>query len=337
MKHILRAIILLIILFIAAEYYRYNGNIVSLISVLSVIATMYLIAGIIGAIRKAIKSRNNTITTTNTINKNSGCSGLVVVLLLLALAYVFRSALGMYSARTVFFLDHLLQIGSVNSPVIFWGLLGLLVGSIYGSFVAWKKYKLNATINLIPVGVLVLVAAILYLANKPSYKTALNIAKNTQTAYAYHLVTAEVYNASPDNNTQYKPAFLLDSSDRTAWITDVAKGRAEVRFSFKGLENFAGKDLQCTGFIIKNGYRKSQQLWNNFARVKEIAIRHNGRFITTAIINNKNTGFEEIKIAPASVSSFDNFSISINDIYVGEKYSTRVAISELVPVIQYAQ
>jgi hypothetical protein len=296
---------------------------------------MYLIAAIIGAISNAVKSRRRAIITEQPATKSSGCSGLIFILVLLALTYVFQEPLGSYSAGVFRFTDNLLQLGNNVSPVIGWGVLGLLSGAIYGSVVAWRKYKLHASVNLIPIVILILFVGILYLVNKPLDAQAFAFTRNTQTAYAYDLVTAEVYNASPGNNAMYKPLFLLDSSDNTTWITDVAKGAAEVRFSFNGMKKYADKDLQCIGFIIKNGYRKSPQLWDNFARAKSLAIRHNGRFITAAVVNDKNSGSEEIKITPVTISSFDNVSISINTVYEGEKYPTRVAITELVPIVEY--
>jgi hypothetical protein len=335
MKHVIRAIILIIILYVARNHYEYNDAVVNIVSVLLIIAFMYLVAAIIGAVRSAVINRRKTTVADNPAAQSSGCSGLFLIVLLFVLAYVFRAPLGMYSTRAFLITDNLLQLGSSLSPVVSWGLLGILIGSIYGSVVAWKKYKVNATVNLIPIGVFIIVLAILYLVNKPLESAAFEAVRNTQTTYAYDLVTAEVYNAPQDNNAMYKPSFLLDSSDKTAWITDVAKSNAEVRFSFNGLKDYRNKEVQCVGFVIKNGYRKSPQLWDNFARAKSIAIRHNGRFITAAIVNDKNSDSEEIKIAPVAISSFDNISVAVNTIYEGEKYRTRVAVTELVPIIEY--
>jgi len=336
MKHIIRAIFLLIILYIIGNYYRQNAAIVNIIGVLLIIAFIYLLFAIIFAIGRAIRARKEAAETTTTTTSNAGCSLFIFSMLLLALAYVFKNMLGAYSHAAFLFTDNLLQLGTAVSPVVGWSVLGLLVGSIYGSFVAWKKYKLSATISLIPIGVLILFIAMLYLVNKPLKAAVFEAVRNTQTAYAYNLVTAEAYDATNSNNTaMYKPAFLLDSSNKTAWITDVAKSNAEVRFSFKSLADYANKDVQCIGFIIKNGYRKSPQLWSNFARAKGLAIKHNGSFITAAVINDKNSDSEEIKITPVPISSFDNVSVNIQSVYEGEKYATRVAITELVPIIQY--
>jgi len=335
MKHIVRAIILLIILFLAAQHYQDSEGVLGLIYVLFIIVFMYLVASIIGAIRKAIISRRQPALAT-TAKKSSGGIWLFLVILFFVLSFAFKEALGSYGFKAFLFLDNLVKLSATASPFIFWGILGLFTGAIYGSFVAWKKYKLHAAVNLIPVGILVLFVAIMYIVNKPQDATAFTAAHNVQTVYAYNLVTAEVYNVPADNNTNYKPNNLLDSNDKTAWITDIRTGNTpEVRFSFRGLQTFADRHLQCVGFIIRNGYRKSPQLWGNFARVKALAIKHNGSLITNAVINDNDNDSEEIKINPISISSFDNVSISINAVYPGEKYPDRVAISELVPIVKY--
>lgn len=337
MKHIIRAIIFMIILFFVAEHYQYAPNMMGIISVLFIIAFIYFIAGIIGAIRRRIVNRKQPVNVAaNTSKNNSGCASLLLILLLLAIIYVFKAQLGMYSTKVFHFSDALLQLSSGITPIIGWSLLGLLIGSIYGSFVAWKKYKLNAGVNLIPIGVLVLLLTILYLSNKPMNAWAVETAGNTQTMYAYNLVTVEVYNTSTDDNkVLYKPVFLIDSSDKTAWIANISYSSPEVRFSFKGLQSYADKEVQCTGFMIKNGYRKSPELWENFARAKRLSINHNGSLIAAAIVNDKNSDSEEVKIAPVIINSFDNISITFNSVYAGEKYPDRLAITELVPIIQF--
>src|SRR5207237_7851322 len=97
-----------------------------------------------------------------------------------------RDTLGTYSAKAFHFTDNLLKLSANISPVICWGLPGLLVGSIYGSFVAWKKYKLNAAAYLAPIGISILLLAILYVINKPRQSSALDSA-NPNTILVYNL------------------------------------------------------------------------------------------------------------------------------------------------------
>jgi len=337
MKHIIRAITLMIILYFVAAHYQFAPNMMGIISVFFIIAFIYLIAAIIGVFRKRMLLRRQTEPpVANTTKNNWGCSWLFLMIVIAALIYYYRAIVGGYSFQIFLFLDNLVKLTDAASPLLFWGMLGLFTGAIYGSFVAWKKYKLNVAVSLIPVGILILFIAILFKVNHPLRATTFTVARNVQTAYAYNLVTATTSNLPSDKNANYKPSFLLDSNNKTAWITDVDDNhKAEIRFSFSSLQDYRDKHLQFVGFAIKNGYRKSPQVWDNFARAKELSIKYNGRLITAAILNDKNSDKEEIKITPIPISSFDNISISINAAYPGEKYPTRAAITELVPIVQY--
>jgi uncharacterized membrane protein len=337
MKHIIRAIILLVILFLAAEYFQNYEGIAGLISVLAIIAFMYLIAAIIAAIRRTFFAHRHLNESLKPAETNGwGCSLFLLMILLLALTFVFRKALGEHSFSAFQFTDSLLQTGASIPPVVSWGILGLLVGAIYGSFVAWRKYKLHGVVNLIPIEIFIMIIAILYNVNHPLEASAFVTTNDLQTEYAYGLVTATEFNSVQDENAKYKPSFLLDNNDKTAWITEAyGNSYEEVRFSFGSLHDYRNKHLQCVGFAIKNGYRKSEQLWSNFARAKSLAIKYNGRLVTNAVIKDKSNSNEEIRINPIPISSFDNLSISINDVYPGEKYPDRVAISELVPIVGY--
>src|SRR3954451_5535814 len=147
MKHIIRAIILLVILFLAAEYFQNSEGIVGLISVLAIIVFMYLVAAIIGAIRRAIFAHKHLGESLKPAETNGwGCSLFLLTILLLALSFVFRKRLGIHSFGACQSTDSLLQTGTSTSPVVSWGILGLLVGAIYGSFVGWKKYKLHGIV-----------------------------------------------------------------------------------------------------------------------------------------------------------------------------------------------
>jgi len=337
MKHIIRAIVLLIILYLAAQHYQDSEGILGLIYVLFIFVLMYLVAGIIGAIRRAaITRRKADGPERDNTERRKGNLWLIVAILFFTLAYAFKAELGSYSFKAFLFLDNLVKLSNNVSPLFCWVLLGLLAGAIYGSFVGWKKYKLHAAVNLIPIGIFILFTGILYIVNKPLDTTAITVTHNMETGYAYDLVSAEIYNAVEDTTSDNKPSFLLDRKEKTAWKMDIKPGsNTEIRFSFLSLQQFADKHLQFVGLAIKNGNRKSPQSWSHYARVQQFSIRYNGRLITNVVVDDKNTYSEEIKINPIPISSFDNISVSINAVYPGEKYPARVAVSELVPIVEY--
>lgn len=83
------------------------------------------------------------------------------------LVYLFREILGMMSVRFVVFTDRLLNMSDSFSPVLMWALLGLLLGAIYGSLVATRRFKLDGKINQALIGTICLILVVTGLVNRP--------------------------------------------------------------------------------------------------------------------------------------------------------------------------
>jgi uncharacterized protein YneF (UPF0154 family) len=94
-----------------------------------------------------------------------GKSVFVVVALIVFIAYVLRGILGQVSALILVPADRLLFISHSISPVIMWALLGLLVGLIYGSFIAIKKYRLDFKLIAYPIVLLLMVMSLIVLGS----------------------------------------------------------------------------------------------------------------------------------------------------------------------------
>jgi len=97
------------------------------------------------------------------------------VLLLLGLiiffVYVLRNFLGRVSAFFFVPIDSLLFISQSIPPVVMWMFFGLLIGVVYGSFIAIKKYRLDLKLLVYPIGILViticLILLVSFIKNKP--------------------------------------------------------------------------------------------------------------------------------------------------------------------------
>lgn len=91
------------------------------------------------------------------------------VLLLLALiiffSYVLRRFLGKVSSFFFLPVDRLLFISHGISPVIMWMFFGLLIGIIYGSFIAIKKYRLDFKLLVYPIIILVFMMGLILLVS----------------------------------------------------------------------------------------------------------------------------------------------------------------------------
>lgn len=115
----------------------------------------------------------------NTVNKpvdNTKKNWLYVFLATVILIFFLQKFLGMISYRFFLFMDNLLRLSDSVHPVVMWAVIGLFTGLIYGSFVAWKKYKLEFKLNLIPIGIFLLIVFILFMVNDPLNSEPINTA-----------------------------------------------------------------------------------------------------------------------------------------------------------------
>ena len=94
-----------------------------------------------------------------------GKSVFVVLALVVFIAYVLRGVLGQVSALFLVPVDRLLFISHSISPVVMWALLGLLIGAVYGSFIAIKKYRLDLKLIAYPIVILLVVMSLIVLGS----------------------------------------------------------------------------------------------------------------------------------------------------------------------------
>ncbi len=142
--------------FLAFLYFiQHSGFFYSFSNILNiafVITFIYLIVVIIQYARRPstnYKTASSIIEPQKATRKSRGSPGFFSVVAIALMIYFSRKSLGRHSAEIFILLDNLVKVTQSLSPIIGWGLLGLFVGAIYGSFVAWKKKKLNFFINLL--------------------------------------------------------------------------------------------------------------------------------------------------------------------------------------------
>ncbi len=116
--------------------------------------------------------------------------------------YLLRVPLTAISINCFLFTDSLVKLSSSFNPIVMWVILGLFIGVIYGSFVAWMKYRLEFKLNLISIGIFVLFFVFLFLLNKPIQSNATNtfvfkpnveVEKPPVTHYYYKISTSKAY------------------------------------------------------------------------------------------------------------------------------------------------
>lgn len=94
-----------------------------------------------------------------------GKSLFVVLALTIFVVYVMRNFLGKLSSFFFVPIDNLLFISNGVPPVLMWMIFGLLVGLVYGSFVAIKKFKLDFKLLIYPALILLIGLSLILLAS----------------------------------------------------------------------------------------------------------------------------------------------------------------------------
>lgn len=167
MRKMISAAVILVILFFLQDAFRYSvfSGIINIAFAGSIV---YFIFAIINAFRKLPVSGNKAAPVVQqTTKRNTGNGWLPAVIVLALVIYFNRRMVGRYSFGTFAYIDRLVHLTDTVPPFIAWGMIGLLVGAVYGSIVAWRKYKLHYTVNLIPLGIFIVVIFVLVMV-KPS-------------------------------------------------------------------------------------------------------------------------------------------------------------------------
>lgn len=141
-------------------------------------------------------------------------------------------------------------------------------------------------------------------------------------------------NLTPEGSNNYGVPMLDDGLPATAWVEGKdGDGVGEsITFSFpkKYFEGEGMKDIPFWGFMILNGYHKSQKAWKENGRAKRLRLRHNGNPLFTIELQDA-MGAQSINFPSFPLNAGDKVSLEVLEVYPGERYPD-MAISELVPM-----
>lgn len=97
----------------------------------------------------------------------------------------------------------------------------------------------------------------LSLINKPLNSQAFSSIKKTETRYAYNMINVVDKDPALKYTTSYITN-LKDSSTYSAYIKDLKKANSAkggIQFTFSYINDYAAKNLKCSGIMIQNGNR----------------------------------------------------------------------------------
>ncbi len=171
MKKVIGAGVLVFFLYFIKDYARYYAF-SPIINIAFILSFIYLIVVIVQYVRQPSSTYKadpvaitpQDVTKPKTTSGSLWFVGFIVIALLI---FLFRETLGRNSFKIFIVLDNFVKFAPSLPPFIGWILPGLLLGAIFGSLVAWKKYKLNYTINLLPIGAFAVIMFLLIIINKP--------------------------------------------------------------------------------------------------------------------------------------------------------------------------
>lgn len=248
-----------------------------------------------------------------------------------AIIILFRRTVGVISINTFLFLDNLVEVNESIPAWVMWVVSGLLAGTVAGSVVTLKKYKLAFSSVLIPLLIFIVFTAFMYVVNKPSVHESTRLERKTINGNRYVTVTAE--GTLPDfKKMSYAPQNLLDYNDNTAWI-GTSNNNLEIDFSFSSIGDM--RNARCIAFRMMNGYGKTRKLYNDYGRIKSFFVYSNDNLIGTYYAGDYYSQWQDIAITAIPIKEGDVISLRIDAAYTGDKYAGQIAVAELFPVIEY--
>lgn len=268
--------------------------------------------------------------------KNKTKHRLILVLFLIFLIIAFRLPLGAFSYNLFVLGDHLLKFSEAIPPFIVWGIAGLFIGAIVGSFVVSKKYKLPLKWNLPAIGGLVLFSIVIY------FNYGLLTDNNGRRLHlggdGSKFADISASQSIPDyDGHHYGPENLL-KTDASAWMYIEKEGQPEsISFVFNAAKMTGVSNIQLTGIRLNPGYAKNYDIWKNSNKPKDYIVYKNSEELVKGQLDER-FGDQKIKTDKVKIQAGDTIRIAITSTYKPLKKKVNIiAITELYPVTNYVE
>ncbi|HIB64602.1 MAG TPA: hypothetical protein EYO33_05720 [Phycisphaerales bacterium] len=138
-----------------------------------------------------------------------------------------------------------------------------------------------------------------------------------------------VSSALPDSGgNRYGAAQLEDTDFQTCWA-EAARGDGIGEYmEFVISKDKGPKNVPFSGFSIKNGYTKSQDIWSKNNRVKEMTLSINGKSQSTISLLDTSKS-QWVALKGVRVNPGDVVRLTIKSVYPGSKYQD-TCVSEIL-------
>lgn len=259
----------------------------------------------------------------------------MIGVILLFILLVLHNVIGALSINFFTVIDHLLKVYDSVSPIFMWGIMGILFGSVAGSFAVWKKYKLAFKWNLISIGSLILFIIVLIALSSPLEVFVSKSKIETSEATDLIRVSSEWFLPSYKTH-RYDASNLIDADRNTAWMFIHEDRREEsVSYLFTNEKMNKLEHVKVNGIRLMNGFNKSHSKWNSFNRVREFAVYHNGKNVFEGTASDFYNLDETFDFSPIELSSGDTVRINIKSVYQVNKKNKIAAVSKMIPTVTF--
>ena len=264
-------------------------------------------------------------------NNSSFIIGIIILLVFLLL----RDYIGALSINILTIIDHLLNLNARLSPILMWGIMGILLGAVAGSLTVWKKYKLAFKWNFISIGMLGL-CLIVSISMSTPIGTAV-VPGVFETKEATDLIEVSSDWSLPAYKTfTYDAANLADDDHSTAWMFFHDDQREEsVSYLFPDNKMRKVRHVKVSGIRLMNGFNKSHAKWNSFNRVREFIVYQNGARVFEGIAADQYNSDETIDFKPVEITAGDTIRVNIHSVYRVKKDMGFTAVSKMIPMVTY--
>lgn len=116
------------------------------------------------------------------------------------------------------------------------------------------------------------------------------------------------------NTSYYWASNVMDDDPETCWVEGAAGNGVGETITFT-----VPSASEVAGFNIRNGYQKSEEIYEHNARPHEMKVYADGEFVCTASLTDDSSGYQKVKFEqPVKAKSI---TLEIASVYEGTKWS----------------
>jgi hypothetical protein len=271
------------------------------------------------------------------MKNNSGSCLIIAIIIIVAIVFL-RKWISKLCVNFFIRVDNMLNANESISPIIMWGLFGLLIGATIGALVVAKKYRLK-TIWRIPAFAILLGFLIMLLSLKKPLGDNIRLTRYTYVSGSNYVEVTASRTIPNYKNYNYGAQNLIDGDNRTSWMYVDANGKSEtvnMIFSKGKTDNMDAMELAA--FHVVNGFVKERSKWSNYNRVRDYTIYRNNEAIVSGTLLDEFKKNQQILLPNLKVNRGDTIKFQVNSVYLGKRKNVNItALTELYPFINYSK